>query len=73
MTSLLLLSGVALVGGSLAARGLLRAWRNMNKISKLTGTSPFIHYHQGGFAPIMTRREASLILGVRYYHDGLII
>lgn len=67
MTSLLLVTGVLLVGGSLAIRGVMKSWKNMTHISNLTGTSPFIHYHQGGFSPVMTRREASLILGIRYF------
>lgn len=39
----------------------------MRHTARITGGSPFIHYYKGGFetGPKMTRREASLILGVR--------
>lgn len=55
--------GVAL--GALGIRAGLRTYRNMQALSKLTGTSPFTHYYKGGFEQQMSRNEASLILGVR--------
>lgn len=37
----------------------------MKKTSLLTGTSSFVHYYRGGFDSKISRREASLILGLR--------
>jgi DnaJ family protein C protein 19 len=39
----------------------------MRYTARITGGSPFVHYYQGGFenSTKMSRREASLILGVR--------
>ena len=37
----------------------------MKQTSSLTGTSSFVHYYRGGFDAKMSRREASLVLGVR--------
>jgi DnaJ family protein C protein 19 len=37
----------------------------MHRTASLTGTSPFLHYYRGGFESKMSRREASLILGLR--------
>ena len=37
----------------------------MKRTSQITGTSSFVHYYRGGFDAKMSRREASLILGLR--------
>lgn len=37
----------------------------MKQTSSLTGTSTFVHYYRGGFDQKMSRREASLILGLK--------
>ena len=42
----------------------------MQRTASLTGTSPFLHYYRGGFLTRMTRREASLILGMRESKAG---
>jgi DnaJ homolog subfamily C member 19 len=37
----------------------------MKRTAQLTGTSSFVHYYRGGFDSKMSRREASLVLGLR--------
>lgn len=39
----------------------------MQQTARITGGSPFIHYYKGGFeqGTKMSKREASLILGLR--------
>ena len=37
----------------------------MARVAKITGGSPFTNYYKGGFEQVMSRREASLILGIR--------
>lgn len=47
------------------SRWAFRTFQAMKQTANLTGTSSFVHYYRGGFEPKMTRREASLILGLR--------
>ena len=47
------------------ARGIGRQLKDMRRIAQLTGGSPYAYYHKGGFDPVMSNREASLILGIR--------
>jgi DnaJ family protein C protein 19 len=37
----------------------------VKRTSNITGTSSFFHYYKGEFDPKISRREASLILGLR--------
>ena len=37
--------------------------------SQFTETFTDVKYYKGGFEPKMSKREASLILGVRYFND----
>ena len=57
--------GLGLAATGLGIRVAVKNWRNMQKLSQITGTSPFTHYYKGGFETKMSRREAALILGVR--------
>ena len=60
-----ILVGLGLVATGLGLKAGVRHWHEMKRVAALTGGSPFTHYYSGSFEPKMTRREASLILGVR--------
>lgn len=51
----------------LSFRWFFRTWQTMQRTARLTGTSAFTYWYRGGFQSKMTRREASLILGVREF------
>ncbi|KAK9088600.1 hypothetical protein Scep_027682 [Stephania cephalantha] len=54
-----LLAGVSVAAAALGSRYLLQAWQAFK-------ARPHIRrFYYGGFEPVMTRREAALILGVR--------
>jgi DnaJ family protein C protein 19 len=65
MTTTLALVGLGIAASAYGVRVGLRHWRDMQRVAKLTGSSPWIHYYKGSFEQKMTRREASLILNVR--------
>lgn len=52
------MSSIVAAGAALAAVGVI------GRIIVRQGTLTSVKYYKGGFDPIMTRREASLILGV---------
>lgn len=65
MSSALIVGGVGLVAVGLVGRVLLRNRAEFLKIAKtLPIASSVSKYYRGGFEQNMTRREASLILGV---------
>ncbi len=61
------MGGVGVVAAAYSTRWLVRTWQSMQRTARLTGTSPFTYYYRGGFDPKMSKREASLILGVREF------
>lgn len=65
MTTTAVLVGLGIAASAIGIRAALRNWRNMQRLAQITGASPWTHYYKGSFEPKMTRREASLILGVR--------
>lgn len=57
------LAGLAVAGAALAGRYSIQAWQAL----KARPPKPRIRkFYDGGFQPTMTRREAALILGIRY-------
>ncbi|MFS8004439.1 hypothetical protein Hanom_Chr13g01225801 [Helianthus anomalus] len=55
--------GLAVVGAAYAGRYGIQSW---NAFKARPVTPVLRKFYHGGFQPQMTRREASLILGVRY-------
>lgn len=61
-----LVVGAAVAVAALAGRYGIEAWQAY----KAAPSVPRMRrYYEGGFQPVMTRREAALILGVRYVLD----
>ena len=59
--------GAVLLGTSIVGKQGLKFYRAvLNKEAFSSGPMIIGHYHKGPFESPMTRREASLILGVRY-------
>lgn len=58
-----LLAGLAVAAAALAGRYSIQAWHAYKARPVVPRMRKF---YEGGFQGIMTRREASLILGVRY-------
>ena len=65
MSTTAIIVGLGIAASALGFRAALRNWRNMQRLSQITGASPWTHYYKGSFEPKMTHREAGLILGVR--------
>uniref|UniRef100_A0A8C1S182 Mitochondrial import inner membrane translocase subunit TIM14 n=1 Tax=Cyprinus carpio TaxID=7962 RepID=A0A8C1S182_CYPCA len=67
--------GLTLAAAGFAGRYAMQAMKHMEPQVKLAleaSKSAFgSGYYRGGFEPKMTRREASLILGIRYLHKSL--
>lgn len=59
------MAGAGLTAAALTGRWIFRTYRAMQRTAAMTGTSPFVHYYRGGFESKMSRREATLILGLR--------
>ncbi|RVW25469.1 Mitochondrial import inner membrane translocase subunit TIM14-1 [Vitis vinifera] len=58
------LAGLALAAAALAGRYGVQAWQAF----KARPPKPRIRkFYEGGFQPTMTKREAALILGIRYH------
>ena len=57
--------GAGVAAAAFTGRWAFRTFQAMKRTSYLTGSSSFTHYYRGGFDSKMTRREASLILGLR--------
>ncbi|PIK40883.1 putative mitochondrial import inner membrane translocase subunit TIM14 isoform X1 [Apostichopus japonicus] len=64
MASTLILTGIGLAGAAYLARMALRAGKLVEQNAHKITTPSFSSYYKGGFEPKMTKREASLILGV---------
>ncbi len=54
-----------MAAAAFTGRWALRTVQAMKRTAEITGTSSFVHYYRGGFDSKMSRREASLILGLR--------
>lgn len=55
-----LLAGIAVAAAAYAGRYGIQAWHAFK-----TGPPKLRKFYEGGFQPIMNKREAALILGVR--------
>ena len=67
-SSSLIAAGLGLAAAGFGGRAVLRHWRSINKAVKTTLDAipggAFSKYYAGGFEQPMSKREASLILGV---------
>ncbi|XP_058726462.1 uncharacterized protein LOC131597814 [Vicia villosa] len=58
-----LMAGIAVAAAAYAGKAGIQAWQAFK------ARRPALRkFYEGGFQPTMTRREAALILGVRYFH-----
>ena len=63
-----LMAGLAVAAAAYAGRYGIQAWQAFK------ASPPRMRkFYEGGFQTTMTRREAALILGVRYYHTCIYI
>lgn len=58
-----MITGIAVAAAAYAGRYGLQAWQ---AFKARPPTARLRKFYEGGFQPTMTRREAALILGVRY-------
>ena len=54
-----------MAAAAFTGRWALKTFQSMKRTAQITGTSSFVHYYRGGFDSKMSRREASLVLGLR--------
>lgn len=59
-----LIAGLAVAAAAYAGRYGIQAW---NAFKARPPTAKLRKFYEGGFQPTMTKREAALILGVRYH------
>jgi DnaJ homolog subfamily C member 19 len=58
-----LIAGIAVAAAAYAGKYGIQAWQAFK------ARPPALRkFYEGGFQPTMTKREAALILGVRYFH-----
>lgn len=63
------LVGISVAASAYAARGLMVAYKhNKHRIPSITSLVTQQGYYRGGFEPSMSKREATLILGLRYFN-----
>jgi hypothetical protein len=61
------MAGIAVAAAAYAGKYGIQAWQAFKS------RPPSLRkFYEGGFQPTMTRREAALILGVRYCHFGFV-
>lgn len=58
-----LITGIAVAAAAYAGRYGIQAWQAFKTRPQ---TVKLRRFYEGGFQPVMTKREAALILGVRY-------
>lgn len=61
-----LITGIAVAAAAYAGRYSIQAWQ---AFKARPPTARLRRFYEGGFQPTMTRREAALILGIRYCLD----
>lgn len=58
-----MITGMAIAAAAYAGRYGIQAWQ---AFKARPPTARMRRFYEGGFQPVMTRREAALILGIRY-------